>query len=81
MVSSIYTKNIGKKTIECLIDSSCFSRFGYNISTLHYNLDSILNYATLVKDLDPSLVLKPEIEIRDEVSKEVLMLKLQYKED
>ena len=75
MVSSIYTKNIGKKTIECLIDSSCFSRFGYNISTLHYNLDSILNYATLVKDLDPSLVLKPEIEIKDEVSKEVLMLK------
>ena len=72
-ISAIIKKNINKKTIENLIDSSCFSSFGYNINTLHYNLDNIINYATLIKDLDPSLVLKPDIEVQDELSKEILM--------
>lgn len=72
-ISSILQKNVNKKTIEYLIDASCFSSFGYNINTLHYNLDNIINYSTLIKDLDPSLVLKPDIDIKEESSKEILM--------
>lgn len=72
-ISSIIQKNVNKKTIEYLIDASCFSSFGYNKNTLHYNLDNIINYATLIKDLDPSLVLKPDIELKEEFSKEILM--------
>lgn len=72
-ISSIIQKNVNKKTIEYLIDASCFSSFGYNKNTLHHNLDNIINYATLIKDLDPSLVLKPEIELKEEFSREILM--------
>lgn len=72
-ISSILQKNINKKTIEYLIDASCFDSFGYNKHTLHYNLDNILNYASLIKDLDPSLVLRPDIDIKEEYSKEILM--------
>ena len=36
--------------------------------TLLYNLDSLLNYAELTKDLDPSFVMKPELEIQEEFS-------------
>ena len=35
----------------------------YSISLI-YNLDSLFNYAELTKDIDPSLVMKPEIEIQ-----------------
>ena len=73
IISSIYSKNIGKKTLENLIDTNCFKSFNLNINTLHYNLDNIINYATLIKDLDPSLVLKPDIEEKEELPKEILM--------
>ena len=33
------------------------------INSLLNNLDNLLNYASLTKDLDPSLVIKPEIDI------------------
>jgi len=72
-ISKIVSKNINKKVLEALIDSSCFKDFGYNIKTLNENLDNLINYATLAKDLDESLILKPEIEIKEEYPKEVLM--------
>ena len=68
-------KSLNRKVLEALIDSSCFKAFGYNQKTLHHNLDSILNYVELIQDLDPSLVLKPEIEVVDEYTKEELVSK------
>ena len=72
-ISKIVSKNVNKKVLEALIDSSCFDDFGYNIKTLNDNLDNLINYANLAKDLDESLILKPEIEIKEEYSKEMLM--------
>ncbi|MBQ7136381.1 MAG: DNA polymerase III subunit alpha [Bacilli bacterium] len=72
--SKIVTRNVNEKTIESLILASCFDSFGYNKKTLLNNLDNLLNYASLTKDLDPSLVIKPEIEQTLEFTKETLML-------
>lgn len=72
-ISKILSKNVNKKVLEALIDSSCFKDFGYNVKTLNENLDNLINYANLAKDLDESLILKPEIEIKEEYAKEVLM--------
>ncbi len=71
--SKIVSKNVTKKVLEALIDSSCFIDFGYNKRTLIENLDNLINYANLAKDLDESLILKPEIEEREEYSKGILM--------
>jgi len=73
-ISKIVTRNVNEKTIESLILASCFDSFGYNKNTLLNNLDNLLNYASLTKDLDPSLVIKPEIEKKEEFTKETLML-------
>ncbi len=72
-VSRIYSRNVGKKNLEALILSDSFACFGYNKRTLIENLDNLINYAELTKDLDPSLVMKPEIEVVDEYPKEVLL--------
>ncbi len=72
-ISKVVSKNVSKKTLEALIDTSCFRSFGYNNRTLNENLDNLLNYANLAKDLDPSLIIKPEIEEKEEYSKEILM--------
>ena len=71
--SKVVSKNVNKKVLEALIDSSCFSDFDYNIRTLNENLDNLMNYASLAQDLDESLILKPEIEVKEEYSKEILM--------
>jgi len=72
-ISKIVTRNVNEKTIETLILSSCFNSFGYNKKTLINNIDNLLNYASLTKDLDPSLVIKPEIEEKEEFTKETIM--------
>ena len=72
-ISKIVSKNINKKILESMIDAGCFDEFGYNKRTLNENLDNLINYANLSHDLYESLILKPEIEIKDEYPKEVLM--------
>lgn len=74
MVKTSNTSN-NIKTLESLIDSGCFDSFGYNHNTLIHNLDSIMNYGELVKDLDSEFVLKPELEIVDEYNKEYIIAK------
>ncbi len=72
-ISTILSKNVNKSILESLILASCFDEFGYNKRTLVENMDVLINYANLSKDLDPSLILKPEIEIKEEYAKEYLM--------
>ena len=65
-LSRVSKKDINKKVFELLIDADCFKVFGLNKNTLKYNLDTLLNYADLITDLDESLVSKPEIiEVED----------------
>ena len=73
--SRLYISGIGKKTLEDLIMADVFNEFKHNRATLIYNLDSLFNYAELTKDLDPTLVMKPEIEYQKDYSQEILLEK------
>ena len=66
---------MNKKVLESLIDADCFSCFGYNHQTLHKNLDVMMNYANLTKELDEEFVLKPDLEIVEEFDKDLLIAK------
>ncbi|MBQ8193470.1 MAG: DNA polymerase III subunit alpha, partial [Bacilli bacterium] len=74
-ISRLVIEGVGKKTLETLILANVFTEFGYNRQTLIYNLDSLYNYAELTKDLDPSLVMKPELEVKEEYSDSYLLEK------
>ena len=71
--SRLSIAGVNKKALENLIYSDCFKEFGFNRKTLIMNLDALLNYAELTKDLDPSLVMKPEIIIHEEFSDQELL--------
>ena len=73
--SRLYIAGIGKKTFETLIYADVFKEFHYNRRTLIENLDSLFNYAELTKDIDPSLVMKPEIERKKEYDESFLLEK------
>ena len=73
--SRLYIAGIGKKTFEVLINANVFKEFNHNRKTLIYNLDSLFNYAELTKDIDPSLVMKPDIEFQPEYEKSYLLEK------
>lgn len=73
--SRLYIEGVGKKTLEVLIHANVFCEFGFNRATLIYNLDSLFNYAELTKDIDPSLVMKPDIERQEEYSNSYLLEK------
>lgn len=73
--SRLYIAGIGKKTLEVLINADVFKEFGYNRATLIYNLDTLFNYAEITKDIDPSLVMKPEIELQPEYPNSYLLEK------
>lgn len=72
-VCRCYGKSVTSKTIESLIYAGAFSNFNYNKKTLITNLDLIINYGELIKDLDRNYVLEPEIIRVDEYSKKELL--------
>ena len=68
-----YRQGLNKKTLEFLIKAGCFKNFGYNEQTLVNNLDPIINYADLSKDIGILELEEPLIEIFPEYSKEELI--------
>lgn len=70
-----YGKSVTSKTIESLIYAGVFDTFGYNKKTLISNLDLIINYGELIKDLDRQFALEPEIIKHEEYSSKELMEK------
>ena len=71
-VKRMYGKSVNKKTIESLIDADVFSSFGFNHNTLIHNIDSAINYASLARDLDESLIEKPIMVEQDELNDDEL---------
>lgn len=55
-VARTYGTNISKKTLENLIDAGAFYHFEKSYETLKENIDSAINYATLVCDIDTTLL-------------------------
>ncbi|MDD6224011.1 MAG: DNA polymerase III subunit alpha [bacterium] len=74
-ISKTMSHGMSTRALESLIDAGCLKNFGLNQHTLNHNLDSIVNYAELVKDLDPEFVLKPNIEQKEEYPKKYLIQK------
>lgn len=68
---------INKKTIETLIYASSFREFGYNQKTLIDNLDTLLTYSFIAKDLgyESNIIEKPTIEIKEEFDNDFIMEK------
>ncbi len=74
-VRRCYGKTVTSKTLESLVISGAFDSFGYNKKTLITNLDLIINYGELIKDLDRTYALEPEIIKVEEYTKKELMEK------
>ncbi len=68
-----YGQSVNRKVVENLIEVGAFNIFNVNKKAIINNIDKIIDYALLCKDLDRSLVLKPEIEeIEDFNDSEIL---------
>ena len=65
--------SIPKNVFISLITSGSLDSFGINRRTIYENVDVLINYGNLVKDLGVDNVLKPEINNYDEFSKEELI--------
>ena len=65
-----FGKSVNRKTIEALIMAGTFDEFKMNHRTLKENIDIALNFATIANDLDPSLVMKPSLEEKEDLSNE-----------
>ncbi|MCI9233541.1 MAG: DNA polymerase III subunit alpha [Bacilli bacterium] len=72
-IKRCYGKTINIKTLQSLIKAGCFEQMGMNQKTLIYNLDLIINYGELVKDLPEEYALKPELAIQQEYTTHELM--------
>ncbi len=73
LFSKLSTESIPKNVYVSLITSGTLDTFELNRKTLYDNLDNLINYGNLVKDLGENNVLKPEIINSDEFSKEELI--------
>ena len=65
--------SIPKNVYMSLINSGSLDSFGFNRKTITNNLDNLINYGNLVKDLGQDNIEKPEIVTVDEYSKDILI--------
>ena len=65
--------NANKKILETLIKAGCFDEFNITRKCLIDNLDELINYQELVRDLDKEFVLKPELEDENEYTNDELL--------
>ena len=68
-----YGKVINKKVLESLVYAGVFNEFNYNKKTLINNLDNILNYGELIRDVDREYALEPVIEDVEEYTENELL--------
>lgn len=68
-----YGKAVNKKAIESLIDAGCLASLGYHKRELHENLDLLVNYAEVARDIESEYVEKPMLKREVEYSKKEAM--------
>ncbi len=68
-----YGNIVNKKVITSLINAGCFNCFNLNKKTLIENLDNIINYAELTKDIGLLEIEKPNIITYPEYDKDTLI--------
>jgi len=71
-VKRMYGNVVNKKAIISLINAGVFNCFGLNKRTLIENIDNIINYAELAKDIGLIEIEEPDIIIYEEYDKETL---------
>ena len=71
--SKMANESIPRNIYISLINSGSLDSFEINRKTISDNLDNLVNYGNLVKDLGKENVLEPEIIISDEFTKEELI--------
>lgn len=71
-VARVYGKSVNKKTICALIDAGVLDSFNLTKKTMVENLDIVVNYASLVSDLDQSLVNEPVLQEYMEYEEDIL---------
>jgi len=72
-IKRCYSKSLNKKVLESLIYAGVFEEFNYNKKTLINNLDLIINYGDLIKEVDEMFAIKPDIIEYEEYSTKELM--------
>ncbi len=77
-IKRCYGKGVNRKVVESLNDAGVFLSFGWNRKTVAMNLDAILNYGDLMKDLSEEFALKPDItEFPEYSAKEIMERELE----
>ena len=71
-VARTYDKGINKLILESLINAGALDCFKESKKTLRENILLAINYASLIADLDESLVMKPQLEKHQEDDDEIL---------
>ncbi len=61
-----YGQAVNRKVVESLIEVGAFNGFNLNKKAMIKNLDKVIDYAILCKDIDSVLILEPEIESIDD---------------
>ncbi len=73
LFSKLSTSSIPKNVYLSLIKSGTLDSFGLTRKTIYDNIDNLVNYGNLVKDLGSENVLKPEIINSEEFQREELI--------
>ncbi len=74
-ISRLVLQRVTRKQMETLVFAGAFDFFGFTRRTLLEGMDVLYNYGELTKDLDPSLVLLPELEEKEEYESGFLLEK------
>lgn len=76
-VKRVYSSKVNKKVLISLIEAGCLDIFKETKKTLIENLDNLIDYAILCKDIESDYILKPVLKKYDEYEKRELM-KMEY---
>lgn len=72
-VARCYSSVVDRKVIENLIDSGALDIFNYNRKTLLLNLDLVINYSNLIKEINKEFVDEPIIDIVEEAEADEIL--------